>query len=293
VLAAVAALFAISALTPAPSLALVSAAIVECGQVVAYTAPDPVTPADGSLTIGLLPPWDIAADATVSAAAAAVLPSMAGSGPSCLTLNLDSGGVVTTLDFASEGSVTGLVIEDAGIGGYVFASRLYVPTFITDAYPGLAAVFVTSAATGTDASATFTVDTTSGQFTGFDATASFCGPGNVDGDGNGLVGNAVISATVLDAADVSALTSASGEDVCADVQSIGTIGNEIVLTTSVTISPVEVPDPTALPDPPNTATATASNGSSQPEWPVTLLAIFALATLVLAASIERRPSRSR
>lgn len=46
-----------------------------------------------------------------------------------------------------------------GFGGYVFDNRVLIPTFITDQYPGLEAVFATSEAAGTNPTATFTVDT--------------------------------------------------------------------------------------------------------------------------------------
>ncbi len=180
-----------------PGVAAASS-VVECGQLAAYTAPDPVTPTDGALTIGLLAPWVIAADANVSAAAAGALPAAAGSGPTCLALELDDSDVITALDFAPAGSIAGHVVEDLGIGGYILADRLLVPTFVTDAYPDLAAIFVTSAAAGTPVTATFDVDTTTGALTGVHASAAFCGPASLDGDGNGLVGDATIPAVLLD-----------------------------------------------------------------------------------------------
>src|SRR5438552_12433451 len=90
-------LTAAACLAVAPASVAASSAIVECGQVVAYTAPDPGTPTDGSLTLGQLDPWVIAATATVSASAAAVLPAFAGGGPSCLSMDLDDSGVITAL----------------------------------------------------------------------------------------------------------------------------------------------------------------------------------------------------
>ena len=63
-----------------------------------------------------------------------------------------------------------------------------MPTFVTDAYPGLAALVVTSYQAGTVLDMTFTVDTTTAQFTGFDGRAAFCGHGSMTSSGDGRVG---------------------------------------------------------------------------------------------------------
>ncbi len=231
-------------LAAAPASVAASSSIVECGQVVAYKAPDPGTPTDGSLTLGQLDPWVIAATATVSASAAAVLPAFAGGGPSCLSMDLDDSGVITALDFASEGTLTGPVVADSGLGGVIFDDRILVPSFITDAYPGLAAIFVTSAATHTNVTATFMVDTSTGQFTGFHAEAAFCGAGDLAGNGDGLVGAAVIPAAVLDAGDSATLAHANLEQVCADITAVGSIDNSgLTIDTHVELAAI-----------PNTAT---------------------------------------
>jgi hypothetical protein len=241
-----AALFAFAG--PPAVVAGVPTSIIECGQIVAYTAPDPVTPADGSLTIGLLTPWTINADALIGANAASVLQSFAGSGPSCIALELDGSDRVTALEIAPSGSVHGDVVFDSGSGWYLFDDRLLVPTFITDANPGLAAVFATSEAEGTPVSATFNVDVTTGGFTGVSASASFCGPADLDGDGNGLVGDAVIPAAVLDADSTDDLDRADGHQRCADIETEGTVGQELELTTSV-----DIYSRAPAPDPPDTA----------------------------------------
>ena len=62
---------------------------------------------------------------------------------------------------------------------------------MTDANPGLAALIVTSEQAGTPLTISFTVDTTSGGFTGFDGHAAFCGKGSLTAGGDGKVGNAV------------------------------------------------------------------------------------------------------
>lgn len=70
-----------------PAQVTAASSAVECGQISAYTAPDPVTSADGALTIGFLPAWVIAPDATMSPSVVANLPSVVNSGPSCLAMD--------------------------------------------------------------------------------------------------------------------------------------------------------------------------------------------------------------
>lgn len=256
-----------------------TASVIECGQIVAYTEPDPGAPADGSLTIGLLPAWTIAADAVIGASATSILPSFAGSGPSCIELELGVDDRVTGLDFAPEGSITGAVVYDSGTDFYVFADRLLVPTFITDAYPGLAAVFATSAVAGTPVSSTFTVDVTSGAFTGVAASASFCGHASLDGDGDGQVGEAIIPAAVLDPQSAGRLERANGRVRCADVETQGTVGNGLDLTTTVDITgfgpDASPPDTAAMPGP----TQTQATDSGFPVWLVALLCAAAVVGL--------------
>jgi hypothetical protein len=282
-LASIPVLVATLLLVSLPATVAAASSTVECGQISAYTAPDPIAPADGSLTIGFLPVWTIAADATVSAAVQSNLASIVNSAPSCLAMDLDSGGVVTALDFASTGTINGPVVFNSGFGGYVFADRLLIPTFITDAYPGLAGIFGTSAAAGTDASATFTVDQATGVFTGLAAEAAFCGPGDLAGNGDGLVGAATIPASLLDATDTGALGGANLGQACATVSIDGTIDlanqGQLTLTSDVEIS--------VAPDPPNTSTAGPEGIGSGPASPVGLLGLLALSLLILAATHRR------
>lgn len=267
---------------PGPARAGTSSG-VECGQVSGFVAPDPVAPAPGSLTIGLLPAWPITADAVVGAIAAASLPSLVGVGPSCVAFELDGTDQIVALDFASQGTVSGAVVFEPGLPGYVYADRLLVPTFVTDAYPGLAAIFATSADAGTDVTMTFLVDTTSGQLTGFDATAGFCGPGDLDAGGNGVVGAASIPAVVLDADATTALAGADLRDTCATVSSAGTIDQSgIAVETDVTIS--------VVPAPPDTATDASATVAAAPfvGSPIAYLALAALGLLALGAAARRR-----
>lgn len=262
---------------------------VECGQLTGYTAPDPLGPTDGSLQLGLLTPWTVLADATVSANAAAALPTSVNNGPTCLALDLDDSGNVTSIDFSTTGTITGHVDFDSGSGFYLFANRLIVPNFITDANPGLAALFVTSYQAGTSLTVHFTVDGTTGGFTGFDGTAAFCGKGSVTSGGDGKVGKAVIPASVLDSKDIAKLKGAGNRQTCAAVHAVGTIDPQdgsIDITTDVIIT-VAAAGATITPPPTFTApeaTATAS-GSPALIW---LGLVFIGSAVVLTLRTRRR-----
>jgi hypothetical protein len=268
---------------------------VECGQVTAYTAPDAAGPTDGSLTIGTLTPWVIAADATLSAAVAANLPSAVGTSPVCLDTERD-GGVITGLDFAPEGDVSGPVVFDAAHDGYDFAHRLLIPSFITDTYPGLAAVFPTSADAGTDATVTFFIDVSTGRLTAIDASASFCGRGDLAANGDGIVGEARIPASVLDATDSNRLANAGSRRTCATVRSHGTLDPDtgaLSLTTNVTISVEPASKPAVVTvTPPPTSTIDEEPRPTSGGVAVPLLVILWLGAFTLVAS-PRRGRKSR
>ncbi len=268
-----------------------ASSIVDCGQLTGYTAPDPVAPADGSVQLGALTPWTILATATVSPEAAAALPGLVNSGPTCLALDLDDDGNVTSIDFASTGTISGSVTFNSGSGFYLFADRLIVPDFITNTYPGLAALFVTSYQAGTPLSVTFTVDPTSGQFTGVDGTAEFCGPASLTSGGDGQVGDAVIPAAVLDAADVAALEGADGRQACATVRTTGSIqqnGGTIDLTTDVDINVASAPGAAPTP-PPTDVAASPPEAPREQEIPAfVILAVIAIVAIGLGAIAQRR-----
>jgi hypothetical protein len=282
-------LLAVAALVPTGTVQAAST-IVECGQLSGYTAPDPAGPTDGSVQLGLLSPWTINADATISANAASVLPTAVNDGPTCLDLDLDDSGNVTALDFSPTGTITGHVSYDSGSGFYLFADRLIVPDFITDTYPGLAALVVTSYQAGTTLTMQFTVDTTTGAFTGFDGSGSFCGRGRMTSGGGGKVGNAIIPAAVLDATDIRRLETAGTRHTCASVQSIGTISGEgaIDITTDVDIA-VAAAGATVTPPPTSTAPEDRpAPASSQPAL-VWLGIVFLIAAFVLTLRTRRQP----
>jgi len=277
----------------ASSVTTVAAAssAIECGQLSAYTAPDPSGPTDGSLQIGTLDPWDVLATATVSAEATSALPTIVNSGPTCLALDFDGGGKVTSIGFAAQGTISGYVSLDLGSGFYLFDDRLIIPPFVTDAYPGLAALIVTSDRAATVLTITFSTDTTTGAFTGFDGHAHFCGPGSITQGGDGQVGDALIPAAVLDANDIAALQGAGQHAVCAAVHSVGTIdsgtGNLSIDSDVVITSAPSAPNPTGPPSDSADA-AQATPGGSVPIVPV-LAAVVLVATLLTTRRLASRP----
>ncbi len=279
----------IAAIAIAPVTAIGASSIVECGQLTGYVAPDPVAPTDGSVQLGALDPWVVVATATVSPAAATGLPALAGSGPTCLALDLDDFGVVTAIDFAPTGQISGLVAFDAGPAFYLFADRLIVPTFITDAYPGLAALVATSYQAGTVLDMTFSVDTTTGQFVGFDGQAAFCGLGSMTASGDGRVGDAVLPATVLDGTDRSRLDNAGNRTACAAVHATGTIdpgSGAISISTTVDI---DVAAGTVVLTPPPTSTVVADRPAGRSDLTPVVLLMIGSCLALMAARMAMRP----
>ncbi len=273
--------------------AAASAPDVECGQLSAWTAPDPAGPTDGSLQLGLSSAWDVLASATISPAAATALPGGVNSGPTCLALGFDSGGKITSIDFAAQGTITGTVAFDSGSSFYIFASRLVIPTSITDAYPDLAALFATSYQAGSVLAVTFSIDATTGGFTGFDGHAAFCGKASINAQHVGKVGKATIPAAALSAAARAALKKLSGEAVCAKVHSSGTIdpqSGNIATSASVVIT-ADAGQPRATP--PSTTTDGAAAVPASSATPVVGWLVIAFALSLLAVKITSRKGRER
>jgi hypothetical protein len=263
---------------------------VECGQLSAYTAPVPAGPTDGSLTLGLSSTWVINADATISSAAAAALPSAVNSGPSCLSLGLDGSGHITSLDFAPHGTISGHVTFDSADSFYIFNDRLIVPTNVTDAYPPLDALFATSYQAGTTLTVTFTIDTTTGALTGFDGHAAFCGAASVDSKGNGHVGKATLPAAVIDKTAGAALKAANGGSACAAVHSTGSIntGNGHIATTANVVITLAA----AAATPPATTTLPSGPVDGSPDALGTFwIALTAALGLVILRFSDRRARR--
>jgi hypothetical protein len=267
-----------------------AAVAVECGQLTGYTAPDPGGPTPGSLSLGITPDtWVIDANAVVSPAAAGALASLVNTGPTCVSIDTDTGGVIVALDFAASGVVSGDVTFDGGSGFYVLDDRIIVPQDpIIDLYPGLAALFPTSAAAGTPLSITFTVDPTMGNLTAFDGTAAFCGAGSLGAGGVGNVGDATIPAEVLDDDDRDALTEADGDEVCANVRSQGNVDTQtgnLTIVTAVTITGEAAPQ---LTPPPTDTVASSTEGVGPFALPVAFAIVAMLVAAVVATTVITR-----
>ncbi len=265
---------------------------VECGQVSAYTAPDPSGPTTGALTIGLLTPWTIAADATISpAVVAANLPS-GGGDVTCFGVDVDGTGAITSLEFASQGTISGHVAFDAVNDGYVIANRLELPTSVLTQIPGLGVIFTTTMQAGTSATLTINVDTASGQVTGFVGHSAFCGKAHIAAGGDAVIGAATVAAAFLDAGDVAQINGAGARKVCATIQSIGAVSNSGPpdVQTSVVLSVAAAAGATVTPPPTSTGTATApTTSTSGVGEAVGLLAVF---SLTLIGGLRRRTIRS-
>lgn len=275
----------IIALFAAPT-AMAASQITECGQFPTYTAPDPLGPTDGSLQLGQLPAWTIADDATLVPPADAVLPSLSGGGAvTCLQIDLDDDGVITSIALVGEGTIEGLVEFDSGLDAYLFDDRLRLPTFVTDLYPGLGALFGPSASAGSVLRVTFLLDASNGVITGISGRTVVCGPPAVDGGGNGVLGDAVIPSVVLDADDLAALTDPAAIDACATIETAGTVdpGNgdlDLVTDVAIAIDAAPTAPPTSMATP--AAGASPGNGFG---WAL-VIGIFG-ASLALAS--VRRP----
>jgi hypothetical protein len=239
----------------------------------------------------------ILATATVSPAAASVLPVSVGSAPTCLAMDIDDAGLVTAIDFAPSGELSGPVTFDSGTGFYLLADRLIIPTFVTDANPGLAALFVTTYQAGTDLAITFTVDPLTGQFVAFDGTAAFCGAGSVSQGGDGQVGNAIIAAAVLDAEDLEALAGAGDDEACATINSAGTIdpGTGAISTTTdvqIDVAGAEATPVAPVITPPATSTIGATGSATARGDMTGILFLIAVGAVAAIAAMTARRSRS-
>jgi hypothetical protein len=231
------------AATAIPALATASLAAtdgVACGMVSAYTAPDPATPTDGTITIGLDQVEAIAATATLSANLAANLPAILNSSPTCLAITADSGGIITALDFAPSGTVCGTLELDPSSNFYVVARAFIIPVTLVDSEVAFSALFGVSFASGGEACVTFTVDTTTGAISAFSGTTSVCGAAVAHTDGSLDIGSATVPTGVVSTNGLAAVSIAesAGDDVCADIRSAGTVdtsGGGIVASAEATI----------------------------------------------------------
>lgn len=263
----------------------------ECGQFT-YTAPDPSGPTTGHLVLGLITPWTIAADATISPAVTSAASGLSAGNVTCLGFDLDGSGVITALDFASQGTISGHVAFDAINDGYVIASRLELPTQVLTQIPGLGVIFTTTAAAGTTATLTITVDTASGQVTGFVGHSAFCGKAHIAGGGDAVIGAATVAAAFLDAGDVSQINGAGSRKVCATIQSIGAVSNSGPpdVQTSVVLSVAAAGGATVTPPP--TSTEAADVATSSTNGAAEVLGLLGVFFLALVGGLRRRSTRT-
>jgi len=264
---------------------------VECGLFRDYVAPDPVAPADGSITFGLSgSPEVIAADATLVPPADTNLSSLGGGAPTALSVVRDAG-VITSLAFAPACTLTGDVVFvpdlfGPGADGYTVDDRLFAPTALMGINDGLAALIPTAAANGTQLSIAFTIDTAIGTPSAFHAGVTLVGAVKLKPNGDIVVGSARLPAsTVSDAArdrlreahrlGVIATVDVTGEGA-PDNAAPGGVAMAITLAVSFEApapTPSEVPDTSARPTPSHPAAITP--------W---LAVLFVLAAVALAAA---------
>jgi hypothetical protein len=281
----------IAILSNAPA-AMAASHRVECGQVTAYVAPDPSGPTDGQLTLGLLSPWTVAADAIVSSDVVAQLPSLVNNSPTCVEFDQDGSDVITTLAFTDHGVINGHVAYESSFDGYVLADRLMLPTSVLSSLPGLGVLFVASADAGTPLSLALQTDLANGQISGFDGHAAFCGKAHIKSGGDAVVGKATIPAAFLDAGDVARIHGAGSRKVCAKVESIGAVTSSGPpdIQTSVALTVAAAAGATVTPPPTSTIAVDTTNASSDGVAEVSaLLAVFLVALLGV---MRRRPGRS-
>lgn len=270
---------------------------VECGLFRDYVAPDPVAPADGSITFGLsASPEIIAADATLVPPADTNLSSLGGGAPTALTVVRDLG-VITSLAFAPSCTLTGDVVFvpdlfGPGADGYTVNDRLFAPTALMGINDGLAALIPTAAANGSQLSIQFTIDTTIGTPSAFHAGVTLVGGVKLKPNGDIVVGSARLPAsTVSDAArerlreahrlGVVATVDVSGEGA-PDNAAPGGVAMAITLAVSFETG-TPAPTPSGVPD--TSVRPTVSHPTDITPWLAILL--FLAAAAGAAASVER------
>lgn len=262
--------------------------VSDCGQFRDYTPPDPAGPTDGTITLGQLSPWTIAADASLSSAITTNLPTLIDSQPTCLALDLDDSDRITAMDFAASGAISGPVVYDSGFDGYVFADRLLLPASVATSEPGLEVLFVTSADAGSTLRVAFDIDPATGAILGFHGRTRICGTAELLPGGKASVGGATLPAAALDPADTDAIDEAGTDPVCASIRSVGTIdpSSGLALTITVVISAATAP---TITPPPTSTTPTASRSTrSDVSQPLLLLATFAVGLLTMRKRRHRR-----
>ena len=185
-------------------------------------APDPIAVATGSITFGLSgSPEVIAADATLAPPTdTRILLAWPAGAPTALTVVRDAG-MITSLAFAPECSISGPVtlIPDlfgAGADGYVIADRVFAPVDIVQDNSGLNALIATAADSGSPLTLAFTIDVSSGVPAAFAADVSLSGMVVVEDDGDIRVGDATLVDPIVDQGSRAELEEAARPRRCGD-----------------------------------------------------------------------------
>jgi len=265
----------------------------ECGLFRDYVAPDPLGPTDGSISFGLSgSPEVIAADATLVPPVDTNLSGLTGGAPTALTVVRDAG-TITSLAFAPSCVLVGDVIFvpdlfGPGTDGYTVDDRLVAPVDLMAMNDGLAALIPTAAANATPLSIEFTIDLTTGPPSAFHAHVTLVGEVQPKPNGDMMVGNARLPASVVsdEARDllgqarqlgVPATVEVTGEGA-PDQGSPGGVAMSITLAVSFQ---APMPSPSEGGDIPDTAIPTSEHGTT-PALPVLGVGALAIALSVLA-----------
>ncbi|MGZ8562066.1 MAG: hypothetical protein ACXWWU_00425 [Candidatus Limnocylindria bacterium] len=180
-----------------------SSPTTECGVVREYSPPDAGTSTPGAIAFGLSGPSEaVAADAALVGAVATNLPWLVGGTPTCLIVVRVSG-LITSLEFAPSGTISGPVTFMADLLGpgqdaYIVGDRLLVPVDVLTVVPGLAALIVAPAEADTETSLTFQIDVASGGPSGFVGTTQLAGMVTIEDTLDVRIGEATLSAAVVD-----------------------------------------------------------------------------------------------
>ncbi len=298
---------AIAALVSLLGTATVAAATTttECGLFRDYVAPDPLAPTDGSISFGLSgSPEVIAADAALVPPADTNLSSLTGGAPTALTVVRDAGSI-TSLAFAPSCVLNGDVtfvpdLFGSGTDGYTVDDRLVAPVDLMAINDGLAALIPTAAANATPLSIEFTIDLSTGAPSAFHAEVTLVGEVQPKPNGDVMVGQARLPASVVsdEARDllvqarqlgVPATVEVTGEGV-PDQGSPGGVAMSITLAVSFQ---APTPSPSDGEEIPDTAIAMSDHGTV-PVLPI--LGLGALATVgwvLVARSADGRRANAR
>ena len=257
-----AAMAALAAFVAIAGVAHAATTTTECGLFRDFVAPDPIAVTTGSITFGLSgSPEVIAADATLAPPADTNLAGLAGGAPTALTIVRDAG-MITSLAFAPECSISGPVtlIPDlfgAGADGYVIADRVFAPVDIVQDNSGLNALIATAADSGSPLTLAFTIDVSSGVPAAFAADVSFSGMVVVENDGDIRVGDATLVDPIVDQGSRAELEEAADLGVAATVAVAGDGipdqsmpgGVDMAITLDVSFeAPTATPTEPAIPD---------------------------------------------